>query len=199
MFTKNVLVRRSLFAALGSFLILGVVFAVRSQANEEAVSPTCCAKRAYCCTVKARCCDTGKSVESEVIPVSFVADESGKPTCCDKRAYCCTVKLPCCGKTVLMEIAYVDSSDESGKNADASRLASSNCCAKRAYCCKVKSTCCGKEATSDMEERELTAAELVTFDSERIEGQPTCCAKKAYCCKIKSPCCGKEFDIEALR
>ncbi|WP_182870656.1 hypothetical protein [Stieleria mannarensis] len=198
MFAKRFLARRSVLA-LASLLLVpaGAVLSIRAFADDEAsAGPTCCAKKAYCCTVKARCCDNDKTVETEIIPLSFVSDEAAQPTCCDKRAYCCTVKMPCCGKTMLMEIAYTGSD---GSVADAEDVASNTCCAKRAYCCKIRSTCCGKEATADLEERDLTEVELVSFAADRYESKPTCCAKKAYCCKIKSPCCGKEFDIEAMR
>lgn len=64
---------------------VAAAWSVQAFADDATVEATCCAKRAYCCTVKARCCANGKMVESEIIPLLFLSDESAQPTCCDKR------------------------------------------------------------------------------------------------------------------
>ena len=80
---------------LPAMLSIGLTTAYVTDVKPVSV-PICCAKRTYCCTIKTSCCS--KTVEAEVVPLSFNPSEAAKPTCCDKRGYCCTMKMACCGK-----------------------------------------------------------------------------------------------------
>ena len=65
-----------------SLIVFGAMLAtVAFAAAEQASEPSCCVKRAYCCSIKARCCDNDKTVEAEIIPLTFVKKEAAKPTC----------------------------------------------------------------------------------------------------------------------